>query len=140
MREKKYVLMAIKPQYARLIKEKEKTIELRKTLPKIQNEDIIVIYESSPIQMITAYCEVDGLLKADPSSLWANVYEQAGIGKDAYDSYFSNRDIAYGIKLKNIHILKIARKLSELSEDLSAPQSYRYLDKTHFIKLQERNE
>mgnify|MGYP001020181255 CR=1 FL=1 len=35
MNEKKYVLMSIKPVYAELIKSGEKTVELRRVLPKM---------------------------------------------------------------------------------------------------------
>ena len=62
MAEKRYLLMSIKPVYAKKIKRKEKSIELRCSSPKVSSGDILVIYESSPVQRVTAYCEIDSII------------------------------------------------------------------------------
>ena len=60
LNEKKYVLMSIKPIYAEFIKNGEKTVELRRVLPKIKYGDVIVVYETAPVQRITMTCTVKG--------------------------------------------------------------------------------
>ena len=135
MAEKRYLLMSIKPIYAQKIKAKEKTIELRCSSPKVSSGDILVIYESSPVQRITAYCEIDSIISMTPEKLWEVVKEKAGIVKDAFEEYFSGKQEGVGICLKNVNILSSPQSLSVIAEDFSAPQSYRYISEEQFHRL-----
>ena len=67
MYDKKYVLMSIKPVYAKLIKSGQKTIELRRIAPKVKSGDILVIYESSPVKRVTAFCEIEAMVVTEPN-------------------------------------------------------------------------
>ena len=77
LNEKKYVLMSIKPIYAEFIKNGEKTVELRRVLPKIKYGDVIVVYETAPVQRITMTCTVKGILSCEPHELWRDARQQA---------------------------------------------------------------
>lgn len=139
MAEKRYLLMSIKPVYAQKIKAKEKTIELRCSSPKVSSGDVLVIYESSPVQRITAYCEIDSVISMPPAKLWDVVKEKAGIARDAFEEYFSGKQEGVGICLKNVITLSSPQPLSVISADFCAPQSYRYISKEHFQHLIEEN-
>ncbi len=132
---KKYVLMSIKPKYAQSIKSGKKTIELRRVVPKITKGDIIVIYESMPVQQITAFCEVVSVLSMESQNLWKAVCHKACISKEAFDKYFQGKQQANGIELKNISILTTPKTMKELTWDLRPPQSYRYISSTQFEAL-----
>ena len=97
---RKYVLMAIKPQYAYYIKEGTKTIELRKIAPKVNSGDMLIIYESAPISKITAYGKIEHIFAMSPHELWKLVTGKVKIDEDTYYDYFTHKKKAYGILKK----------------------------------------
>ena len=105
LNEKKYVLMSIKPVYAELIKSGEKTVELRRVLPKIKDGDVIVVYETTPIQRITMTCTVKGILSCETRELWRDAGHQACVDYESFEEYFQGKDLANGIQLDNIKTL-----------------------------------
>ena len=127
LNEKKYVLMSIKPIYAELIKTGEKTVELRRVLPKIKEGDVIVVYETAPIQRITMTCTVKGILSCETRELWRDAGHQACVDYESFEEYFQGKDLANGIQLDNIKTLSKPLKLSEVIGTRRAPQSYCYL-------------
>lgn len=135
MAEKRYLLMSIKPVYAKKIKAKEKSIELRCSSPKVSSGDILVIYESSPVQKVTAYCEIDSIISMPPVKLWELVKEKAGITWSSFENYFSGKKEGVGICLKAVNTLSSPQPLSVISEDFCAPQSYRYISEEQFLRL-----
>ena len=135
MNEKKYILMSIKPQYAEVIKSGEKTVELRRVAPNAHPGDIVVIYESSPVKRITSYFEIDSIYRETPDELWDKLGQNACISKESFDTYFTAKDVACGIKIKNVALLSTPFKLSNLSKSITAPQSYRYITKEDFLGL-----
>lgn len=137
MAEKRYLLISIKPVYAQKIKSKEKSIELRCSSPKVSSGDVLVIYESSPIQRVTAYCEIDSIISMPPAKLWEVVKEKAGIAWSAFESYFAQKKEGVGIYLKDVKTLSSPQPLSVISEDFFAPQSYRYISEEQFLRLVE---
>lgn len=124
--------MSIKPVYAELIKSGQKTIELRRIAPNVSAGDVLVIYESTPVQRITAYCEISSLVKKAPETLWEEVKDAACLSHDSFISYFDNSVCGAGIVLGTIHILESPIRLKDVSPDLRAPQSYRYLSREQF--------
>lgn len=127
--------MSIKPVYAGLIKSGEKTIELRRVAPKVNSGDILVIYESSPVKQVTSFCEIDSIVVTEPSNLWEIAKNAAGLAYDSFVKYYEGALQAVGIKLGKVHMLNQPKALSELSYNLQAPQSYRYLTKEQFLEL-----
>lgn len=137
MYDKKYVLMSIKPVYAELIKSGQKTIELRRIAPKVKSGDILVIYESSPVKRITAFCEIQAVISTDPRKLWEIACDTAGLSRDAFMEYYEGKKQAVGIKLGSVQVLSIPKELRIISEHVQAPQSFRYLTQEQFQTLAE---
>lgn len=135
MQNKKYVLMSIKPVYAGLIKSGEKTIELRRIAPRVKSGDILVIYESSPVKKVTSYCEIDSIVVTEPDILWELAENTAGLTYDSFAKYFEGKLQAVGLKMGNVQMLTHPKSLSEISGNLQAPQSYRYLTEEQFREL-----
>lgn len=134
--KKKYVLMSIKPVYATFIKNGEKTVELRRTLPQIKNGDVIVFYESAPVQQITMTCTVKGILRCAPHELWRKAGIAACVDQKSFDAYFQGKNIANGIQLGNVNLLPKPLTLNEVIDNRRAPQSYYYLKEKETEKLQ----
>lgn len=137
MYDKKYVLMSIKPVYAELIKSGQKKIELRRIAPKVKPGDILIIYESSPVKRITAYCEIDSIVVTEMNKLWEIAKDVAGLTYESFAKYFAGKPQASGIKLRKVQLLSTPRELSVISTDMQAPQSYRYLTQKQFQTLTE---
>lgn len=137
MHDKKYVLMSIKPVYAKLIKSGQKTIELRRIAPKVKAGDILVIYESSPVKRVTAFCEIETMIVTEPIKLWETARDSACLTHDSFAEYFEGKMQAVGIKLGKVQMLNIPKELRVISENLQAPQSYRYLTPEQFRILTE---
>lgn len=117
--------------YAKLIILGSKTIELRTRIPSLRKGDIVVFYESLPVQKVTFYAEVKIVEAERPNKLWDDHHGDMGLSKESYDDYFLNRSIAYGIVLKNITKVRPI-PLHEISPVIVAPQNYRYLSKEEF--------
>ncbi len=134
MNEKKYVLMSIKPQYAEMIRQKKKSVELRKRIPKIKENDIIIFYESSPVKAVTLACEVSKIFCMPPEMLWKKCGKRAAVEHSFFQKYFEEKELAYGIELRNITTIT-PKGLHCISDELKAPQSYRYLTEAEFSKI-----
>ncbi|MDO4460647.1 MAG: ASCH domain-containing protein [Clostridia bacterium] len=132
---RKYVLLSIMPKYANQIKAGIKRIELRKRIPALSQGDIVILYESSPIQRITAYCVIDSVVALSPAEMWSTYSCVLGISKKDYDSYFLSASCAYGLCIKNVVEFSHPIKLHDSLGILRPPQSYRYLAETDFTTL-----
>ena len=134
MSSKKYVLMAIKPQYARLIRDRKKTVELRRVAPKVTAGDILVIYESAPVCKITSFAEIDQVIQMPPENLWESIGTFAMLDKYDFDNYFSGKQIGNGIRIKNVVNLTTPKPINVLPHCV-VPQNYRYLSEEDFCLL-----
>lgn len=67
------VLLSIKPKWAKKIYSGEKTIEFRKSIPKNFDtlRDVVFIYETAPVKMVTGYIRIVRFDKESSSYLKA---------------------------------------------------------------------
>lgn len=132
MSSKKYVLLSIKPQYAKLIKEGSKTIELRTKIPKLSKGDSLIFYETSPVQKVTFTAEVDEVIVSNPEHLWKQHHDALGLSKQLYDDYFNEREFAYGLLLRGVTVIQPASLDSVFGKETSPPQGFRYLSNDEY--------
>lgn len=104
-------------------------------IPALSQGDIVILYESSPIQRITAYCVIDSVVALSPAEMWSTYSCVLGINKEDYDSYFLSASCAYGLCLKNVVEFSHPIKLNDSLGILRPPQSYRYLEEADFTTL-----
>ncbi|WP_187647751.1 hypothetical protein [Nitrosophilus labii] len=122
------IIISIKPKYVEKILNKEKLYEFRKVIFKEKNIRNIFIYASSPIKKIVAICEFERVIEGTPQKIWEICREYAGITEEEFFSYFSNREKAYSIKLKNIKKLHNYFDPYQYLENFRPPQSFMYAD------------
>lgn len=127
--------MSIKSVFTDMILSGNKTVELRKSIPKIKSGDILVIYETAPKKLVTTLCEIDFVDIDSPDIIWEKYSQVVGIPFDEYSEYFSGRKTATAIGIKKVQRLNQPKKLSEISDSLLAPQSYRYIPADQFFKI-----
>lgn len=126
------LLMSIRPSYIQKILEGTKTIELRRTRPKLRQGDLIVFYASSPQKAIRAAATVKTIIEGTPEDVWANNSDKIGVDKSAYDDYFEGSAKAFGIVLETVwaYVKPVGiNEMRELFESFMPPQSFRYLSK-----------
>lgn len=124
------LLLSIRPEYASKIFDGTKTVELRRTRPRLQAEDWVLVYVSTPVQALIGMFQVDRVVAKVPTRLWSMVRDRAGITREQYDLYYAGADMAYGIFLKTARALPnpiYLGYLRRLFTGFQPPQSYRYL-------------
>lgn len=124
------LLFSIRPEHALKIFEGTKKVELRRSRPKLNDGDWVVVYASTPIQAVIGEVQVDRIIEEQPDALWEQVEKDAGISREQFDSYYMGTNKAYGIYLRTSRRLPIPVNLKSLRRAWSGfrpPQSYRYL-------------
>lgn len=120
------VLLSIKPDFAFKIFEGEKKFEFRKVIFKNPNVKTVVVYASSPVQLVIGEFEIDSILSSTPSEIWGQTKKYSGISEDFFYEYFANKEIAHAIKIKKTKKYRLPLSLKE-SFNVVPPQSYLYL-------------
>lgn len=124
------ILLSIKPRFASAILEQTKTIELRRTPPRLEVPTEVLLYASQPTSAIVGTCQVTEVLRYTPAGLWRLVGPLTGVTHREYVDYFDGSATAYGLVLKDPRRLKSSVALSQLREAwerFHPPQSFRYL-------------
>lgn len=119
------IILSIHPSHIEKILSGKKRYEYRKRIPT--NIRYIVVYATAPIKMIVAFIEIDSIIKDSPEIVWKKTKQYAGISEDFFMRYFSNHQDAYAIKIKAAHELQAPKPLTDLKDNICAPQSYIYL-------------
>ncbi|HOX83820.1 MAG TPA: ASCH domain-containing protein [Chryseolinea sp.] len=126
---KKYLFISVKHEYANKILEGTKTIELRKSKPKVSKGDFVIIYSTTPVKAIIGIAEVDDLISCPPDSMWRLHSKKLGIKHKDFLDYYSNSETSIGIVLSNPKKYRSAISLSSIKRDhpeFQPPQTYRY--------------
>ena len=125
------ILLSIKPGYAVHILNGSKTVELRRTRPRVDHGAIALIYATSPVCALVGCARVVGITQAPPAELWARVEGAAGLDRFAYDTYFAGASNGVAIFVADATSFPAPIPLDELREEIpgfTPPQSYRYMD------------
>ena len=129
------LLISIYPDFVEKILTGKKVFEFRKTLPS-QLPTHLVIYATSPVQKVVAVAEIVGTISGSPSGIWDRTGKASGISRALYRQYFAGRKTANAFQLGRVCQLRRHLSLAEISPNLVAPQSYRFLDMTEFTLIQ----
>lgn len=127
---RRVLFLSLRPEYADLILCGDKTVELRRRKPDIQDNDIVILYAASPVKSILGTARVQSVVQGTVTGIWKEFGSETGITKRTYESYFDNSSDATAIKLR-----KTTRRsepltlnsIREIIEGFTPPQSYRYL-------------
>ncbi|MFN8356318.1 MAG: ASCH domain-containing protein [Spirosomataceae bacterium] len=122
------ILLSIKPEFADKIFEGTKQFEFRKSIFKDKTVRKVVVYASSPIQKVVGEFEIEYILNTNPSTLWEETKEFAGISKEFFDAYFNNRKMAFAFKIKSVKSYKQPLCLKRDFKINTPPQSFMYLN------------
>lgn len=141
MKQTKYLFLSIKPEFANKIIAKEKTIELRKVRPHVNQGDYVVIYASSPTMSVVGFGQIKQIIEMSPDDMWNTYSSKLGIDRTRFDIYFQDKDKAVGIEfesIKKVQPVITLDKIREVDQAFCPPQSYRYVSNIQIINLLHR--
>ncbi len=126
---KQDVLLSVKPQYANLLVDGVKRVELRRKFPtKLKAGTRCLIYSSSPTQRVIGECKIESVRKLSLADLWKESAVDAMISWSDFSSYFSGLDHGYAVRVYGPQRYDMPRELSKVAgQAVKAPQSFRYL-------------
>lgn len=120
------VLLSIKPEFANKIFDGTKRFEFRRALFKNTNVTKVLVYASSPVQMVIGEFEIERLHEAEPAELWRKTRKHSGITEEFFFSYFHEKETAFAIEIKSPKLYKKPLCLAT-HFDKKPPQSFLYL-------------
>jgi len=133
----KAILLSVRPQYANLIVDGVKKVELRRKFPiDLSPGAKCLIYSSSPTQRIIGECKIGEVKRLSIEQLWHEVGIDAMVPWSYYRSYFANTDAGCAVFLYG-HI-RYARPMlltDVLGPAGRAPQSYQYLQSHQLMDI-----
>lgn len=122
------LLLSIRPQFADAIIQGRKTIELRRTRPRIPPGTYALLYASAPRMAVVAIARISSIVEDEPANIWRDYEGEIGISAAGFRDYFDGAETAYGLQLRDITPLD-PLSLSDLRAlGVEPPQSWRYLD------------
>ncbi len=125
------ILISIRPEYANMIFEGTKTVELRRVRPKhIKKGSLVLIYVSSPVQSLSGAFIIDDIIEQPISELWQRVHSQAGVTHEEFNSYYTKASKGIGIFFSEVWPFEQPidlQSLKERMENFHPPQSFRYV-------------
>ncbi|WP_418502081.1 ASCH domain-containing protein [Flagellimonas sp.] len=133
----KVIVISIKPEFANLIFEGSKKIELRKSSPDAQPGDLMIVYSTSPEMAVVGICMIQEVIKSTPSEIWINHSEVLGIDEKRFYEYYSETNKAIGIVLSNVRRFKSKmplKKVKEIFPSFSPPQTFKYFNRNYLME------
>ena len=94
-------LLPIHHKYAAAIYDGSKRYEIRRRTPFLHVGDYVFLYETSPIQLVTGYFIVGGIITGNPASLYLQYQKWCGIPSEKYYTYTQGKDIVYWLHCHN---------------------------------------
>jgi predicted transcriptional regulator len=119
-------IFSIRPKYAKRIFDGTKKYEFRKRIFKKPNVNTIIVYATSPVKKLVGYFLIDDIIKTSPEELWEISKEKAGIAKQEFFSYFNEREVGFGIKIKRPVQFNPNIPPREIIPNFYPPQSFCY--------------
>lgn len=122
------ILVPIKPEYVDEILIGRKKYEYRKTRPKRDNIDKMIIYSTHPIMKVVAEVEIKRILEGTPEEIWKLTKEYSGISKGFYNKYYRDKATAVAYELGEIIRYEEPKNLIDIGINY-IPQSFVYINK-----------
>ena len=129
------VLLSVKPRFADLIVAGKKQVEFRRVWAQ-EPVSWIAVYSSAPAQQIVAIVEVESVVLASASTLWAlSGCRGGGLTRTELRSYFAGKPKGYAVMLGRVLRPNAPLEPSEITQGFRAPQSFRYLTAPEVLRL-----
>ena len=125
------VVLSLKPRFAEAILAGDKTVELRRTEPKIVVPTRALLYATTPVRALLGTCVITSVESADLAVLWREYGSRTALLYHEFHQYFEGVDVGTALTLAQPR--EFSRKIP--LQDLRAtprsfrpPQSFAYVD------------
>ena len=82
------VVLSLKPRFAEAILAGDKTVELRRTVPKIVVPTLALLYATTPVRALLGTCIVTDVRSADLAVLWREYGSRSALRYHEFQQYF----------------------------------------------------
>ena len=125
------IVLSLKARFAEAILAGDKSVELRRTEPKIFVPTRALLYATTPVRALLGTCIIAGVRSADPRMLWNEYGPCTGVSYPEFQQYFEG--VAIGTALTLTHPKPLDPKiplevLRASPRGFRPPQSYAYVD------------
>ena len=129
------LFISIQPRFCELIRKGEKTVELRKRLPK-KLPKFAIVYESAPTKKATFIIKIRKFDAAPTKVIWERYSKRCAISKSHFDEYYRGSKQSVALIIEKVMPLgqSISRKVLE-KYSLAPPQDYRYATKEEIMNI-----
>lgn len=127
------MILSLKPRYAEVILSGSKTVELRRTEPRILVPTRALIYATTPVKALLGTCIVESVITDGLAALWKAHGSRTGLRHTEFRSYFKGREVGSALVLSEARRFARQVPLADLRASRCMdrpPQSYSYIDAT----------
>lgn len=121
-------ILSIKPQFVEEIVAGRKKYEFRKKGFK-EHVGKVYIYASSPVCRIVGEFVLGNVLEGNPDEIWSKTNKAAGITREYFDEYYTNKDLAYALEIKSFKPYSEPINPYTYFARFTPPQSYCYIER-----------
>ena len=135
------LFLSLRPEFAELILNGVKKVELRRVRPRAVPGTSVIVYATSPVKAVLGGCRVRSVTTAHPDEVWELHGALASVERDGFDEYFAGAERATAIQLGSPWRLARPVPLSVLRtnwDGFNPPQSFRYVHRSDFRWIEGR--
>lgn len=130
------ILLAIKPEYADAIYRGDKLYECRKHFPPKSPTQLVFMYETCPVHLITGCFGLLGSSLLEVISAWRNLAPKLCADEKSFFDYYKGCEEAHLWKIGFARRFETPVPLPDIGLT-AAPRSYRFLSSTQAWYLQQ---
>ena len=125
------VVLSLKPRFAEAILAGVKTVELRRTVPKIEVPTRALLYATTPVRALLGTCVITNVRSAALTVLWREYGSRSDLRYVEFQQYFVGANAGTVLELTQPQALSQRIPLQDLRakpRGFRPPQSYSYVD------------
>ncbi len=125
------VVLSLKPRFAEAILAGDKTVEFRRTAPKIEVPTRALLYATTPVRALLGTCIVTDVQSADLAVLWREHGSRCALAHQEFQRYFEGLEVGTALTLAQPQSLISKVPLQDLRakpRGFRPPQSFAYVD------------
>ena len=125
------VVLSLKPRFAEAILAGTKTVELRRTTPKIEVPTRALLYASTPVRALLGSCIITSVASARLTELWCEFGSRADLPYQEFKRYFEGVEVGAALALAQQRPFTRIVPLQDLRAEPTGfrpPQSFAYVE------------
>ncbi len=125
------IVLSLKPRFAEAILTGTKTVELRRTTPKIEVPTRALLYATTPVRALLGTCIITSVTSAHLTDLWGEYGSRAEVSYHEFKRYFEGVKVGTALALARQRPFTRKVPLQDLRAEpigFRPPQSFAYVD------------